>query len=67
MQLKDGGSWNIKSYSVTGTGASKKTYSNPRQKSYVMIPDQDSVDFAKELIDKVFAGDTLTEEDLVMP
>lgn len=67
MQLKDGGTWNIKSYAVTGTGASKKPYSAPSKNAYVMIPDQDSVDFASELINKVFEGEILTDEDLVMP
>lgn len=67
MQLKDGGSWNIKSYSVTGEGKKRTTYSMPKLKSYVMIPDDESVDFATDLIDKVFEGDTLTDDDLVMP
>ena len=67
MQLKDGGTWNIKSYAVTGKGASKKTYSMPKKNAYVMIPDQDSVDFATELIEKVFDGETLSDEDVVMP
>lgn len=64
MQLSDTGKWNVKSYAVTGTGASNVTYSMPGRKLYVMIPNQATVDHAKELIDKVYAGDTITDEDL---
>lgn len=67
MQLSDTTRWNVKSYAVTGTGASDVTYSMPGRKLYVMIPNQAAVDHAKELIDKVYAGDTITDEDLKVP
>lgn len=64
MQLSDGGSWNIKSFAVTGEGASRKTYSMPRQNAYVCIPDESSVDKAKEIIQKVLNGETITDADV---
>lgn len=64
MQLSDGSSWNVKSYAVTGENSSNYTYSAPGQQLYVMEPNQDTVDHAKELINKVFSGDTLTDEDV---
>ena len=64
MQLSDSSSWNVKSYAVTGENSSNYTYSAPGQQLYVMEPNQDTVDHAKELINKVFSGDTLTDEDV---
>ncbi|MGN0353019.1 MAG: LCP family protein [Roseburia sp.] len=64
MQLSEGGGWQVLSYTVNGTGDSSTTYSMPNQKSYVMIPDQTTVDCASDFIKRVLAGETLTEEDL---
>ena len=64
MQLSDGTGWNVRSYAVTGTGDSNVTYSTPGQNLYVMVPNQTTVDHAKDLINKVKAGDTLSDEDL---
>ncbi len=64
MQLSDGGSWNVKSFSVTGEGASKRTYSMPNQNVYVCIPDESSVEKAKGLIQKVMNGETITDADV---
>jgi anionic cell wall polymer biosynthesis LytR-Cps2A-Psr (LCP) family protein len=47
MQLGDMASWEISSISADGTGEYKTTYSNPGFTSYVMIPDQATVDDAK--------------------
>lgn len=64
MQLSEGGSWNIKSFAVTGQGTKKTTYSMPTQKAYVTIPDESSVEHAKQLIQKVMDGETITDDDL---
>ncbi len=53
MQLNDMASWEISSVSVDGTGDSKTTYSNPGFKAYVMIPDQTTIDAAKNEINTV--------------
>ena len=58
-QLNDGGSWNIVSYSVDGTGDTQKPYSMS-QKAYVMVPDQETVDQAKDLMNKVRNGESIS-------
>lgn len=67
MQLTDMASWNVKSFAVTGTGSSQKTYSMPTKRSYVMIPDESQIDYARKLVDKVVDGGILSDGDLVMP
>ena len=67
MQLEDMASWSIQSYAVTGTGGSEITYSMPGLYCYVMYPDQEAVDYAAHLIDRVFAGENLTAQDMVIP
>ena len=62
MQLSDMASWNIVSHAVVGTGDSAKTYSSPKLNHYVMIPDQNSVEEAKALIQKVEDGEILSDE-----
>ena len=65
MQLSDMASWNVQSYAITGTGASATNYSMPKGVySYVMYPNQNTVDLATELLDRVMAGEILTSEDL---
>lgn len=54
-QLDEGGSWQVLSYSVDGTGDTQKPYSMS-SKAYVMIPDQNTVDKAKVLMKKVREG-----------
>ena len=67
MQLSDGASWNVKSFAVTGTGSSQKTYSMPTKRSYVMIPDETQINYARILVDKTIDGVILSDEDLSMP
>lgn len=55
-QLTSGAEWEVTTYNVSGTGASRKPYSLS-QNAYVMIPDQASVDQAKEMIAKILAGE----------
>ena len=62
QQLNNGGSWNIVSYSVDGTGDTQKPYSMS-QKAYVMIPDESTVQKAEEMMKKVRDGETVTQEE----
>lgn len=64
MQLSDMASWNIHSYAVTGSDGSSTTYSIPRAKAYVMYPNEQTVDKASELMQRVLSGDTLTDADV---
>ena len=56
-QLSGGGSWNVASYSVDGSGMTATTYSM-NQPLYVMDPDMSTVEHAKELIQNVVNGGT---------
>ena len=62
QQLTNGGDWTIVSYSVNGTGATEKPYSMS-QKAYVMVPDYNTVDKAKSLMEKVRNGEVVTQEE----
>ena len=62
-QLGEGGSWQVLSYSVDGTGDTQKPYSMS-SKAYVMIPNQNTVDKAKVLMKKVREGFRLSEADV---
>lgn len=48
--------WNIVTYYVSGTGSSEYTYSIPSQKAYVTIPDESTVEMAKDLMQQVRDG-----------
>lgn len=60
-ELDNPGNWNIVSYSTNGTGATKRPYSMS-QNAYVMVPDQTTVDKAKELMRQVRDGEIITLE-----
>lgn len=64
MQLNDLAEWNIKSFSVTGTGDYNTSYSLPGLETYVMMPDMASVKHAKKLINMVYSNKTIEEDDL---
>ena len=61
QQLSDGGSWNVVSYSVDGTGSRASTYSMSSS-VYVMVPDDSTVNHAKQLITMVENGEKLNQE-----
>lgn len=58
-QLKNGGTWEVESYSVDGTGDRQLTYSMS-QKLYVMQPNMETVEKAKALIQGVLNKKTAT-------
>lgn len=58
-QLNGGGSWNVVTYSVDGTGGSEIPYSMG-QYAYVMYPDESTVATAKDLIQQVYNGQEIT-------
>ena len=66
QQLSNGGDWTIVYYSVDGTGATEKPYSMS-QKAYVMVPDYNTVDKAKSLMEKVRNGEVVTQEEADAP
>ncbi|MBQ6851467.1 MAG: LCP family protein [Oscillospiraceae bacterium] len=64
MQLTDMASWNVQSYAVTGRGGNEETYSWPGKELYVMYVDEAHVAYASGLVQRVMAGEILTNEDL---
>ncbi len=58
MQLNDMASWNITSYSLTGSDSRNYTYTF-NQSLYVMEPKEESINEAMELIKSVLEGKTL--------
>lgn len=56
MQLDGNYDWTVTSTHINGEGSSEYTYSYSGQKLYVMIPDTDSVNEVKNLIDDVMNG-----------
>ncbi len=48
--------WSVESISVDGTGATSATYSMGAQPLYVMVPDQQTVDVAKQKITDTLKG-----------
>lgn len=57
-----GKEWQFESISVDGTGANKITYSYSAQQLYVMIPDMDTVETAKDAIDAVLNGKEIAKD-----
>ncbi|MFQ9515247.1 MAG: LCP family protein [Eubacterium sp.] len=51
FQLNKSPKWKITTYSVNGQGTSNYTYSVPSKRAYVMVPDQTTIDAAKQLLD----------------
>lgn len=63
MQLGDMGGWNIKQYSLNGVGETNWSPANGFN-SYVMVPDQATVQTANALINKVINGEILSNADV---
>lgn len=61
-QLESAPSWEILTYSVNGTGANEYSYSLPNLKTYVMVPDQTTIDQAKTYLDLMHNNQIITIE-----
>ena len=59
MQLKNRYKWIITSNSLDGSNSSNYTYSYSASKLYVMEPDEESIEKAKNLINSVINGEVL--------
>ena len=65
MQLSDMRDWNIISYAVTGESDNQETYSWPGRKLFVYIPNMDTVEYARELMQRVADGEILDQSDII--
>ena len=65
-QVSDMSGWNIQSFSVKGTSEDLECYSAPGQLLYAIKPSEKYTSKANELIQKVFAGEIITDEMVAM-
>lgn len=66
MQINDMASWEVYSYAVSGKGKWASTASMPGVNLSVVIPNEDTIAHASDLIDKVMSGEKITSDDLVL-
>lgn len=59
LQISKNYKWNIMASTLEGIDSSNYTYSTPNIKSYVMIPDEEDIDNASELIEEVLNGNNI--------
>ena len=52
-QINNNPNWSVNTYAVDGTGAMMQTYSYPNQRLYVMLPNQATVNTAKQKISEI--------------
>ena len=53
FQLDDMRGWSFETSNLTGSGSMQPTYSYPNESLYVMYPDENSINTAKEKIQEV--------------
>ncbi len=63
QQLNDMKGWDIKQIQVSGSGSTLYSPANGFN-SYVMVPNEATVENAKKLIDKIDSGEIITDEDV---
>jgi len=61
LQLDDMPKWNVNSISLDGKGSMTYTHSYPKQKLYVMVPNESTISKAKKTIDGIVEGKTFNE------
>ena len=59
-QLESGASWDIQKYSVTGFDLMTTAYSTGSAQVYVMDPDMETVNQAKEYLRQIYAGERVS-------
>lgn len=62
-QTESGADWNIVSLSADGKNAREYCYSYQGKSLYVMEPDYNTIEYIEKVMQKVYDGEILTEED----
>lgn len=62
-EVNDLASYYIETAQVDGYGAMGETYSYPNQQLWIMIPYQDTIDNAKELMNKILNNESIKEKE----
>ena len=60
FQLSDMKEWDIQTYSVNGSDSMATTYSGGAEELYVMVPDESTIEQAKQYLADMYAGKTIT-------
>ena len=63
-QIEEMSKWDIFTYAVTGKGGSNTTYSIPGFNAYVMYPNEETVNKASNLINKVLESQIISQSDI---
>ena len=61
LQLDDMPKWNVNSIGLDGKGSMTYTYSYPKQKLYVMVPNENTIINAQTIISGIIEGKTFSE------
>ncbi len=67
LQLDKMPTWNVQTFAVTGSTGRAITYSMPGSNLSVMFQNEAYVNHAKDLINRVLSGQTLTAADMELP
>ena len=62
-QMDKNPKWTITNYYLDGTNSREYTYSYKSNKLYVMLPNQDTIDEAKEMINTIKSGKTINHDN----
>ncbi len=63
-QLEEGTDWNIVNYHIEGAFGDEITASDPYNELSVVYPYPNQTEFVKDVIDRVYAGEILEQEDM---
>lgn len=67
QQISDMSSWDVLSFAVTGDNGNDRCWAVGGGFGYVMYPHENMVEHASGLISRVLNGETLAEDDLIVP
>lgn len=58
------GNWEVLTYSVGGNDSTQTCYSTGSTQLYVMVPNEDDITYANELISRVLSGDKVSQDEI---
>ena len=58
------GNWEVLTYSVGGNDSTQTCYSTGSTQLYVMVPNDDDITYANELISRVLSGDKVSQDEI---
>ncbi len=64
IQLDEGGSWNILKLQANGYPDFQPSFASDGMELSVIVPEQDSIDYVSQIIQRVYNGEILTQEEI---